>query len=119
MASAHGLESLNPVNPKAFNGMAMACDANKHRFAIFGTVSLTLPVYKAFCDMINDEEDCQMALNLIKKTCYRFPTSKVSLYKHNMTLIPNPSLDPYGGKRLDCETDNVEVRICPKKQQQQ
>jgi hypothetical protein len=117
MASAHGLDSINPVDVKSFGVMQLACDANQQRFAIFGTVSLTEPVYKAFVHMLDDKEDKQLALNLIKKTMYRFPTGKVKLYSHNMALIPNPVLDPYGGKRLNCETENIKVKICQNRTQ--
>lgn len=114
MASAHGLDSLIPVDPSYFQGMQIACDFNQHRFAIYGTVTLTPPVHDAFQEMMHDEDDKQLALKMIKKTMYRFPKGKVSQYKHNMAIIPNPALDPWGGKRFDCETENVEIKVCPK-----
>ena len=114
MASAHGLDSLLPVDPACFSGMEMACEFNQQRFAIYGTVSLTDIVHNAFQDMMKNDDEKQLALNLIKKTCYRFPKSKVNQYKHNMAIIPNPLLDPYGGKRLDPETDSVEITVCQK-----
>jgi hypothetical protein len=113
MASTHGLDSLVPVDPKCFHGMVMACDFNQHRYAICGTITLTKPVYEAFQSMMMNDEEKQIALKMMKKTVYRFPTGKVSQYKHNMAIIPNPALDPWGGKRYDCETETVEVTSCP------
>ena len=114
MASSHGLDSLLPVDPSCFNGMQLACDFNQHRYAVYGTIPLSKIVFDAFTDMMTDDEEKKLALKMIKKTKFRFPKAKVGQYKHNMAIIPNPILDPWSGKKFDCEKEDVtlEIKVC-------
>lgn len=96
MASCHGLESLNPVDPSCFYAMNMSCRANAHRRAIYGTVELTESVFNGLVSLMhNSKNGRHIALNLIKSTKYRLPQSNIKQFQRFLETIPNEELDPY------------------------